>query len=453
MTIWILAAVLIGGLGALGRQIGGIRMGISLLGAIIAYVSTLYLTGIVSNQLLPTIGMRNPVYIWVLSPLVVFFGVFIFINGIAQGVFLKIKVYFDYRAKEDARMRFTRMDTNVGLACGMMAGVVHLLIIMVPIYVLGYVTLQFDSPNGNPFYVNFISKARADMDGSGWDRIAASMAPETDDLNQFADTAGLIYNNKSVQDFLGEYPLFYAMAENDTIMPIFTGEGADQQDNPMNAYSDEDEEPAVPYHTLVREQGNIKAIIDHPQTMELLNNPDFMDRVNELDYADLKTFIDTGESPKYAEEPIVGKWRIDTARTARETARRHAQARLSSIALQNMKIVLNNTATGITLIVSPEGSAFLKSANNAVVKFTPFMRQRMTGAEVATFAVGKRPANRTLAVGSWSGDGDGLKVDLTASGTGNAYLISGVKTAQTKLSGGFLMFDYGEYRMVFYKHL
>ena len=62
MTIWIIAAVLIGGIGALGRQIGAVRMGISLIGAIVAYVATLFLTGIVADQL-PSVGMRNPIYI------------------------------------------------------------------------------------------------------------------------------------------------------------------------------------------------------------------------------------------------------------------------------------------------------------------------------------------------------------------------------------------------------
>jgi hypothetical protein len=449
MTIWIIAAVLIGGIGALGRQIGAIRMGISLIGAIVAYVATLFLTGIVADQL-PSVGMRNPIYIWLMAPALVFFGVFLAINAMAQGAYIKVKVFFDYRAKEDARIRFARLDTNVGLACGLAAGVVHLLIVMVPIYMVGYVTLQLDSPNGNPFYVNLISKARADMDGSGFDKIAAAMSPETDDIFLFADTAGLIYNNKSVQDFLREYPLFYSMAENESIFKAFVG---NQEE--VNPYDEVDEDAPPPYDTLVRNQGSIKAIIDHPTTMDLITNPDFMDRINELDYADLMTFLNTGHSPVYAEEKFVGKWKIDTARTVRETQRRWQAARLSSSAVNNMKLILNNTAHDITLTVAPDGFAYMKSANSGVVKFSPFARQRMSGQEIASFIVrknSKKPLN-TLAMGNWTGGDDGVKFDLKGSGAGNTFLIKGVKTGNTKVVGGSLMFDYGEYRIVFYKHL
>jgi hypothetical protein len=449
MTVWIIAAVLIGGIGALGRQIGAIRMGISLIGAIVAYVATLFLTGIVADQL-PSVGMRNPIYIWLLAPTLVFFGVFLLINGIAQGAYIKVKIFFDYRAKEDARIRFARLDTNVGLACGLMAGVVHLLIVLVPIYVLGYVTLQLDSPNGNPFYISLISKARADMDGSGFDKIAAAMAPETDEIFQFADTAGVVYNNKSVQEFLKEYPLFYSMAENETIVASLAGEEVEE-----NPYEEVDEDAPPPYNTLIQNQGSIKAIIDHPTTMELIGNPDFMDRINELDYADLQTFLKTGKSPVYEEEKLVGKWKLDTARTARETIRRWAQARLTSSAMNNMKMILNNTAHDITLTVAPDGFAYMKAGNSGVVRFSPFVRVRMTGAEIASFIIRKNSKKplKTLAMGNWTGGDDGVKFDLKGSGAGNTYLIKGEKTKGSKLAGGSLIFDYGEYRMAFYKHL
>jgi hypothetical protein len=66
MTIWILALLLFAGVGALGRQIGGIRMGISLVGVLVALFAAGPLAPIVRSAL-GSVGVKNPILMWSLA--------------------------------------------------------------------------------------------------------------------------------------------------------------------------------------------------------------------------------------------------------------------------------------------------------------------------------------------------------------------------------------------------
>ena len=304
MTIWILGAILIGGVAALGRQIGSIRIGVSAIGAIVAYVGTLFLAPIVKPQM-ATVGLTNPITVWWLTPLVVFIVLFLVMNGVAQGIYMKVNLFFQYRAKEDARMRFQKMDDNVGLALGVLNGCVLLSIISVPIYVVGHVTVQFKSDN-DPFHYSIISKMRTDLSSTGLDKIARALAPDTEELFRMADTVSLIYHNPSVQDFLPEYPPFYSLAESEDIQTIL-----------------EDEE----YSGLITQKGSLAKIFESETTLGLLENGEFMSVVQNLDYEDFSEFIETGVSPMFKDDPIVGKWKIDVGRSVRDYGRKYPQLR------------------------------------------------------------------------------------------------------------------------------
>lgn len=417
MTIWIIAAVLIGGLAALGRQIGSIRMGVSMIGAIISYVASLYLIPIVS-PLMETVGLRNPITVWWLTPIVVFIGLFVLMNGLAQGVYMKVNLYFQYRAKEDAKMRFERMDTNVGLALGIANGCVLLSIITVPIYVAGYITVQFQSSDGSdPFLHSMLNRARGDLTASGFDKIAAALAPDKSELFLKADTVANIYHNANVQEFLAEYPQFYTLTENGTIMGK---EGEDQE------LTDADGNTVTPFGDMISGKAGMGKILGHPRAVQLLDDSDFMYLVEDIDYGDLKNFIETGETTRYGEEKFVGKWEINLNRSFRDFGQKYPKNIRGSY-LTRMPAYAGRFKD-IELTLAPDGAAYLKTAAGGMVSYYglyTMIQNRYPPPQPA------RGALKTIATGTWSSKDDST---ITLSLDGKNVKVKG----DGRLKSGFL---------------
>jgi len=414
MTIWILGAVLIGGLGALGRQIGSIRMGVSMIGAIISYVATIYLVPVVA-PMMETVGIRNPITAFWLTPVVVFIGLFILMNGLAQGVYMKVNLFFQYRAKEDARMRFERMDTNVGLAFGIANGCVLLSIISVPIYIAGYITVQFQGDD-DPFLYGMMSKARTDLSSSGFDKVAAALAPDTSDLFMKADTVATIYHNPGVQEFLAEYPQFYTLTEERT---LFEKDGEE-------ITSDTDGESVTRFADLISGKAGMGQIVSHPYGVGLMDNSDFMYLVEDIDFADLNQFIESGETTRYGEEKHVGKWEINLNRSFRDFGQKYQKAIRGSY-LSRMPMY-GQAFKGIELTLAPDGMAYLKSPTGGMLAFQGLYNM------IANRYPAPRPGGgtlKTIATGSWSAKDDNT---LTLALDGKNIKVQG----DGKMKGGFL---------------
>lgn len=432
MSIWVLGVMLVAGLGALGRQIGSIRMGVSLIGAIVAYVGTLYLTSMVAPMMESI--FKSPITIWWITPLVVYIALFMVINAIGQGLYMKVHLYFNFRAKEDARLRWAKVDTNLGLALGIANGCVLLTIISVPIYIAGYVSVQFKSGDGNdPFLYNMLNRARTDLTSTGFDKVSASIAPKTPDLFQLADTAAVIYHNKSVQDFLADYPEFYTWAEEDFIF-------GEEEEEEVEVWERGDEY-FEPFSKVVTEQPGLSAIIRHPRAVELLQDGEFMSLIEDLDLADLSEFIATGISPNYATNAIVGKWRIDIPRSINDYARR--VPKLKPTAVNKMHYYATPRWADVHVIFAPDGQAYLKGKAGT---FPPLgTLYLMARDKYAVQRLPKKSVTRQLATGSWKAKDDGnLEISLKGKG--------GSSGPVAKLKGGFLSFIQSGNTFVGYKY-
>jgi hypothetical protein len=409
-------------------------MGVSMIGAVVAYVATIYLTPIAA-PLMDMVGIRNPVTVWWLTPIVVYLLIFLMMNGAAQGIYMKVNLFFQYRAKEDAKIRFERMDVNVGLALGIANGCVLLTILSVPIYVAGYVSVQFKGQESDPILYSMLNRARTDLTSTGFDKVSAALAPNTDELFQLADTAALIYHNPGVQDFLGEYPEFYHFVEENTI-----GGDTDNSDGGSSYDDEESDDFVADFTSLLTGQGGLGAILAHPRTLELMSDSDFMGVIENIDYADLTEFINTGISPKYQDDPIVGKWRIDLPRSVRDYGRKLPQLRPAY--LSRLPAFAKGRFGDIHLIISPTGSAYLKGKAGAFTAFGTLygmIQQRMP-----LRGLPRNAASQTLAVGSWSAKSDDT---FTVSLDGKV----GKSAGDAKLKGGFLSFIQSANTCVFYK--
>src|SRR5690606_27903086 len=94
------------------------------------------------------------------------------------------------------------------------------------------------------------------------------------------------------------YPYFLSMAERPELQDIASDPQASE---------------------LLQTSATVGEILAHPKIKALLNNAAIIDELKQLDVADLKVFVETGESPKYASTRILGRWSFDISASLEQT--------------------------------------------------------------------------------------------------------------------------------------
>ena len=128
MTIWLLALVLMASLGALGFRQGALRVAFSLVGILLGVA----LAGPLGKLLRPglaAVGIKNPVLLWLLAPLVVFVLFSIIFKIAALAVHQKVDVYYKYKAGDLRAKLWERLNHRLGLCLGLVNAMVYMVLI------------------------------------------------------------------------------------------------------------------------------------------------------------------------------------------------------------------------------------------------------------------------------------------------------------------------------------
>ena len=416
MTIWILAVFLFVTVGALGRQVGALRMSISLLGVIVA----LFVAGPLSPYFRKALELvsKSPITVWSLAAPLAFVAVMLVFNSIAVAAYLKIGNYYKYRAKDDIRIRWERMDSQLGLCVGMVAAVVYLIAGSAYVYHVGYMTKQVESAGDNPFWLGMANKMRDDLSSTKFDRVAAAVTTVSPVYTQTADVLGLLYHNKELQARLPEYPLFMSLAENGELQNSFTNEA---------------------YSVLLPAKTNVAAILKDPITETILNHPEIRRVMGEVDLADLLTYLKTGKSEKYAKEPMVGKWQLDINSTVKQYAR--ADPKLTVPNQNRLRGMLRFRMADYVLVTTPDEKVYVKGTQKPLPGFASLMTQLFQVPPAPPAPTNQPP---TLFTGSWKKDGEKYQISITTE--------QGEKTADASfVENGKLSAAVGPNTLVFYR--
>lgn len=411
MTIWILALLLFAGVGALGRQIGGIRMGISLLGVVVALFAAGPLAPFVRSAL-GAVGVKSPVLIWALAAPLAFLGIMMAANSAAVGVYIKVSGYFKFRATDDIRMRWERIDAGLGLTAGLLAAVVYLVAASAYVFHVGYFTAQVESPTDNPIWLKLVNKVRADLSGSKFDRVAAGVGRVSPAFTQTADIAGLLYHNPELQGRLSEYPLFMSLAENPDLQGILTN---------------------APYAALLPAKTNVSLILKDPGTQQLIAHGEIQRVIKDLDLVDFMNFLQNGVSEKYAKEPLVGKWQVDLRETM--LAFRRANPKVSVVDANRLSVLMRAAISDYTLTATPDDKIYVKGRRDPL-SFVAMATPRFAFPPLDPAA----PVKNVL-TGSWKKEGDNYQFTLQSP--------AGEKTADAKMVGDKITTQIGANMVVF----
>jgi hypothetical protein len=345
MTIWILAVLVFAFLAWMGYLKGAIRVTVMLVGLIVAAILALPLAHWV-KPLFPMMGVVNPYLLWILPPITVFILVQLIFAGIAFLVHRQVALYYKYKTDDVHRIRWERLNNRLGICVGLGAGCVYLVLFGLLIYIGGYLTVQVTAEENVPTTLALLNTARTDLQTTGLDKMVAKFDPTPASFYEASDVVGLVYRNPLLQGRLSGYPALLPMEERTEFQELA---------------GDKD------FIELFQRQEPITKVLNHPRVQALAKNSDIVQEIARLDLKDLRQYLETGISPKYEEEKILGRWRLDLNATLADLKK--VLTTLPASSWKNVKKAL--TMSGMSLTAMPDNKVVVKvQEKESILKLT-----------------------------------------------------------------------------------
>jgi hypothetical protein len=373
MTIWILTVFLFGFLAWMGYVKGAVRVAVMLVGLLVAARLTLPL-GPVLKPLVPMVGITNPYLVWLLPPLVVFIVVQLIFTAIAFVVHRKVGLYYKYKADDVHRLRWERLNKRLGICVGLAAACVYLVVIGLLIGVFGYATVQVAAAENLPLPLQLLNNGRSDLKETGLDKLVAKFDPTPPKFYEAADIVGLVYHNPLLQSRLSAYPALLSLEERSEFQEL-----ANDKD----------------FIELFQRQEQITQVMNHPRIHAIAKNPEIIRELAELDFKDLHQYLQTGVSPKYEDQEILGRWHLNLNVTLAELKK--ALPKLPASAWKIVRKALTKSAMSLT--ATTDNKVFVKvQAKEEILKLTqPAPATPAGGGQETGVPPGRAPTARSLA--------------------------------------------------------
>jgi len=405
MMIWVLALVLMASLAGLGYRQGAIRVAFSFLGIVFGALLAPPLGHLVKPVLL-AVGVKNPVAVWLVGPVIVFVLISIAFKLGALPVHQKAEVHFKYHTGDLRLMLWERVSRRLGLCLGLLNGAAYFVLLCFVFFVLSYWTFQLASPEEDPTTMKLLNRLGADLQSSGLNKVARALDRFPQDWYDAADLAGVIYNNPLTEARLSRYPAFLGLAE----LPEFKNLGNDKE-----------------FAGLRQKRAGVNEVIHYPQIDSMLKQPDLLRQVwNTVapDMKDLHIYLATGQSPVYDAEKILGRWDFDV--NAAVNAVRRREPNMPAKKMQAVRSYITAAYEKASFVAMTDHRALLKSV--------PDLRQP-AGAAAHSLATQNLE-------GKWEGQGGKYQLSM-ASGGGQDFPanIEGDRLTINAGEGMNLIFD------------
>jgi hypothetical protein len=340
MTIWLLALILLASLAGLGYRQGAIRVAFSFLAVVVGAVLAVPL-GRLIKPLLAGVGVKDPVLQWLIPPIIVFIIISAAFKAGAAVVHRKVDVHFKYQAGELRMALWERLHRRLGLCLGLLNATAYLILICFGIYISSYWTHQLSSPGGDPKTLQLLNRLGKDLEATGFNRVAHAIDKLPATYYDTADVVGIIYHNPLAEARVSSYPAFLTLAER----PEFQQIGDDKTLTEMRQKRD----PIM----KILEESSVDAIIKNP---DLLRTTWGLFTGN---LADFRTYLNTGKSPKYDPEEILGRWRFNVSSAFYQL--RRAKPNMTTKETKAWREFLTGAFQNARLIGMTEGQAALKN--------------------------------------------------------------------------------------------
>ena len=340
MMFWLLAVVLLASGAGIGYRQGAVRVAFSFIGILLGALLAGPL-GKLFKPLLVAVGVKNPTLAWLLAPLVGFLLISIVFKVAAFMVHQKVDVHFRYHAGDLRQALWERLNRRLGLCLGVFNGAVYLILISFVIYAFGYWTVQMASADKDPKLVRALNGLAQDLQSTGFAKVARAIDPMPPIWYEAADLAGLLYNNSLLEARLARYPAFLGLGERSEFQEI-AGDGQ--------------------FTELRQRREPIMRLLDYPKAQAIIQQPDLLKLIWTTvvpDLPDLRAYLETGKSPKYDREQILGRWNFSVDVTLRLF--REAKRNISSKEMQKWKSWMVAAFAKTSFVAMTDHQAILKA--------------------------------------------------------------------------------------------
>ncbi|MDB4795210.1 CvpA family protein [Verrucomicrobia bacterium] len=327
--IWLVAILLLAVFAGVGYLKGAIRMSVSLAGLFVGLMLAKPMAPMMT-PIYTASGMTNLLWLSLLPPITAFFVVGLVFVVIGFIVHYKIGQYYKFSADEVTRLTWERMNKRSGAALGLLVGGIYTVLVGMLIYVGGYLTTQVATENDQG-PVGYLNSLAAGLESSGLGKIARSISPVPEKYFKVADILGMSHKTPLLEVRYRNYPPFLNLGEESTIEEM----GSNDE-----------------YHNLLIQQASLDEIIKHPISVKLMSDQALTDRLLATDLDDLRAYLETGESPRYADELFLGRWELDGNATINYFKKNTIGVKARQI--REMKEVVTNWLLGMSMVVYPD---------------------------------------------------------------------------------------------------
>lgn len=217
----------------------------------------------------------------------------------------KLSVHFKYKVDEKKLISWERLYSRLGFCVGLLNGAVYFFLLMLPIYIGGYFTAEAAAEGNNPPSAQFLTKTRAELHDQKLDRLLAAYDPTPPQIYQASDIADLVLHNPLLKSRISHYPPFLTLGQR----PQFQALANDVQ-----------------LLEMMDRQASLSEILKYPPVQAIVTNADLTGQIYGIlgnDLNDLQEYLNTGKSPKFDEETILGVWTIDPQASLAQERKRH----------------------------------------------------------------------------------------------------------------------------------
>ncbi len=348
--VWLIAIACLGLVGMSGYYAGPIRAGFSLLGMFFGIVLAGPLSPL-TKHLLPMLGLEHPLWQLFIPQALAFVIILIIFIIAGSVVHRKINIHFKYKVDEKKLLKWERLYARLGFCVGLVNGSVYFFLIMIPVYIGGYFTAEAASDGNNPPLAQFITKTRAQLHDLNLDRVVAAYDPTPRQVYQASDIADLVLHNPLLKSRVSHYPPFLTLGQR----PEFQALGNDVQ-----------------LLEMIDRQANINEMLKYPPIQAIVTNAALTGEIYGIlgnDLNDLQEYLNTGKSPKFDDESILGIWTINPQATLAQEKKRHpglAQRQVAKLRQDLYPII-----TDLSLTATTDNRMILKKQASGSANSTP----------------------------------------------------------------------------------
>jgi hypothetical protein len=344
MFLWIIALLLFASLGIVGFYQGALRMAVSTVGLFVAALLAMPLAGVFA-LILNVFGMEHPIPISFLAPFIAFVLVLIGFKSVGMATHKKVDGYMKYKASDTVRLLFERMNSRVGILAGLCNAFIYFILISAVLYTVGYFSAQAAVSEKDTMVWRIFTRLAKDLQSTGVDKAVAGYVPAKENYFDAADVLALIFRNPVIQDRLSDYPPFLLYSEDARFKAL--GDDKKFQEDWIKGPS-------------------LAEFMAHEQIKRVIEDvPFYTNAVATLggNYKDLKIYLETGKSPKYDEEQILGRWTFNFSQSF--NVNRRKKPNMTRQEQTNLRALLGQRRD-TTIIAMPNHRLLLKSSKNTI---------------------------------------------------------------------------------------